>query len=88
LNVNRLTSTPVKSWPAADALGAGSALADGAAADVAGADDGVVPVQAVAMKIAVIAAATERYRDTTWDPPLAVIRSVQHIGQVAVGWTI
>ena len=74
LNVSRLTSTPEKSWAAADALAAGSALAEAGATDAgadAGAADGVVPEQAVAMKIAVIAAATERYRDTTGDPPLA-----------------
>ena len=80
--------TPVKSWPAADALGATAALADGAGATDAGADDGVAPEQAEAMKIAVIAAATKRYRDTTWDPPLALVRPVQHIGQKAVGWTL
>ena len=66
-----------------------AALADGAgAAEDAGADDGVAPAQAEAMKIAVIAAATERYRDPTLDPPLALVPSVQHIGQMAVGWTL
>jgi hypothetical protein len=83
-----LTVTPLKSWAALDPAGLASAVAEGAGATDAGADDGDVPEQAEAMKIAVIAAATERYRDTTGDPPLAVVRSVQHIGQMAVGWTL
>jgi hypothetical protein len=87
-NVSRLTVTPLKSWAAPDAAVLASAVAEGAGATDAGAVEGVDPVQAEAMKIAVIAAATERYRDTTGDPPLAVVRSVQHIGQMAVGWTL
>jgi hypothetical protein len=69
LNVKRLTVTPVKSAAAADAEAAAVAGASVAAWD--GGDDGAAVEHAVTTRIGMIAAATNRNRDTAGSPPLA-----------------
>ena len=54
----------------ADADGDGSADA----ADADGDADGVDALHAVRTRIGMIAAATKRYRDTAWGPPLDILR--------------
>ena len=97
-NVSRWTDTPSNRSPpaAGDALPAGGADAAGsetAGADPAGADpagDGLADgLHAAMIRITLIAETTKRKRDTTGGPSsVHVAAGVQHVEQMAVGWTV
>src|SRR4051812_31544770 len=91
LNVRRWTVTPSNCLPPA----AGEALPP-APADAAGADEGAdaagdglaAVLHAETIRIALIAVATSRKRDTTGGSSSSIPAIVQHIEQMAVRWTV